>query len=59
MIAQRDPRLRIVLACAFAIVTVTLQQLNALLMALGLAIAMLAIADLPWRQTLKRPRTFL
>ncbi|PIE11289.1 MAG: cobalt ECF transporter T component CbiQ [Rhodobacterales bacterium] len=54
VIAERDPRMRIVLACIFGIVTVALSTLPALSVALALSFALLSVSRLPWRETLKR-----
>ena len=49
-----DPRLRILAACLFAIVTVALTTLPALLAALAAALVLLALSGLPAARTLKR-----
>lgn len=49
-----DARMRIVLACVFAIVTVSLTTLAALVMALSVALGLLLVSRLPWKRTLKR-----
>lgn len=54
LIAPLDPRVRILAACVFAVVTVALSSHLALTVALGAALAMLAASGLPWRQTLRR-----
>lgn len=49
-----DPRMRILMACLFAAVTVALNSIAALGAALGVAGGLLVISRLPMRQTLKR-----
>lgn len=49
-----DPRVRIVSACLFGIVTVGLSTLPALLAALGVALILLRLSRLPPRRTLRR-----
>ncbi|WP_299638717.1 cobalt ECF transporter T component CbiQ [uncultured Ruegeria sp.] len=49
-----DPRMRIVMAVAFAVVTVALSSLIALCAALTVSLSLLMISRLPWRKTLKR-----
>lgn len=49
-----DPRVRIVSACLFGVVTVGLSTLPALLAALGIALVLLRLSRLPPRRTLKR-----
>ena len=53
-IPQRDPRLRIVLALGFALLTVTLSAFAALGGALALALLALALSGLPAGPTLKK-----
>lgn len=53
-IAPLDPRVRIVLACAFGVSTVALSSLFTLVLALAVAVALLAMSRLPVRQTMKR-----
>jgi cobalt/nickel transport system permease protein len=53
-LAGLDPRMRIALACLFAVVTVALDGLPALCAALAAALALLLAARLPLRRTLKR-----
>lgn len=53
-LARHDPRLRLLSALAFALVTVSLQTLPALLAAVGLALATAAAAGLAWRPVLRR-----
>ena len=54
LIAPLDPRMRIVMACVFAVVVVALSSLKALSVALVIAVSLLAVSRLPWRKTLKR-----
>lgn len=54
VIAPLDPRIRIVMACVFAVVTVALSSLVALSAALLVALLLLELSRLPRRQTLKR-----
>ena len=54
VIARRDPRMRIVLAALFGIVTVSLDDFAALAVALAMALAALACSGLPPRRTLRR-----
>ncbi|MBO9453516.1 cobalt ECF transporter T component CbiQ [Tropicibacter sp. R16_0] len=54
LISDHDPRMRIVMACVFAIVTVSLSTIPALLAALATAIGLLLMSRLPIRRTLKR-----
>lgn len=54
MIVPLDPRMRIIMACIFAVVVVALSSLPALTMALAVALALLAVSQLPWRRTLRR-----
>lgn len=49
-----DPRMRIAMACLFAVVTVALTGLPALTAALACAVILLLMARLPIRRTLKR-----
>jgi cobalt/nickel transport system permease protein len=53
-LARRDPRLRLVGALSFALVTVSLQTLPALLAALALAVTAAALGGLDWRPVLRR-----
>ncbi|WP_375174964.1 cobalt ECF transporter T component CbiQ [Pseudooceanicola sp.] len=53
-ITPLDPRMRIVMACVFGCVTVALSTLPALVAAFAIALSLLAMSRLPWRQTLKR-----
>ncbi|MFD0978343.1 cobalt ECF transporter T component CbiQ [Tropicimonas aquimaris] len=52
-----DPRVRIVAALAFAVVTVACGRLPVLLAALGIAVALLAASRLPAGRTLRRMAT--
>ncbi|CUH50872.1 cobalt ECF transporter T component CbiQ [Shimia marina] len=54
LIADIDPRVRIVMACVFAVVTVALGSVPGLLAALSIAIGLLLLSRLPIRRTLKR-----
>jgi len=54
VIGHHDPRMRIVMACAFGVVTVALSSLPVLAMALVVALGMLRLSKLPLGQTLKR-----
>lgn len=54
LIATVDPRMRIVLACGFAVVTVALSSQRALVAAVMVALALLVASRLPWKQTLRR-----
>ncbi|MFC2969083.1 cobalt ECF transporter T component CbiQ [Acidimangrovimonas pyrenivorans] len=54
LIPARDPRLRVALAVAFALETVALTSLPALVLALAAALVLLALSGLPPRRTLKR-----
>ena len=54
LIAPLDPRMRIVMAVVFGIVTVALSSIIALGAALLVALSLLAMSRLPWRKTLKR-----
>jgi len=54
VIGHLDPRLRIVMACVFGVVTVALSTLPALALALVVSGAMLMLSRLPVRRTLKR-----
>jgi cobalt/nickel transport system permease protein len=54
VIGALDPRVRIVLACVFGIVTVSLTSIPALLLALSVSVAFLGLSRLPMRQTFKR-----
>lgn len=54
LIAPLDPRMRIVMACVFAIVVVSLSSLPTLTAALMIALSLLVVSRLPWRKTLKR-----
>lgn len=54
LIASLDPRMRITMACLFAVVTVALSLIQALLVALAVALMLLAVSRLPVRRTLKR-----
>ena len=53
-LSDRDPRLRILAALAFAGATVSLYSLPALLLALGIALGTALAAGLPARRTLRR-----
>lgn len=53
-IGDLDPRARIIMVCIFAIVTVALNSLSALIAAQAVSIAMLSKSQLPLRRTLKR-----
>jgi cobalt/nickel transport system permease protein len=53
-LAERDPRLRILAALAFAAVTVSLHSLPVLLLVLGTALGMALAAGLPARRALRR-----
>jgi cobalt/nickel transport system permease protein len=53
-IGALDPRMRIVMACVFAIVTVALSSLVALSCALALSVTLLLLSRLPIHRTLKR-----
>ncbi|KUF12440.1 cobalt ECF transporter T component CbiQ [Pseudoponticoccus marisrubri] len=53
-LARVDPRARILAALLFAVVTVALSTLTALLAALGGALALLALSPMPARRTLRR-----
>ncbi|MCT4557631.1 MAG: cobalt ECF transporter T component CbiQ [Pelagimonas sp.] len=54
LIGDLDPRLRIVMACLFAIVTVALGSLPALTLALAVSVSLLLLSRLPIRRTFKR-----
>ena len=54
LIGDYDPRMRIVTACVFAVVTVSLSTLPALIGALAASIGLLLMSRLPVRRTLKR-----
>ncbi len=54
VIGDLDPRIRIVMACLFAIVTVALATIPALISALSTSIGLLLLSRLPIRRTLKR-----
>ena len=54
LIGDFDPRVRIVIACVFAFVTVSLSTLPALIGALAVSIGLLLMSRLPIRRTLKR-----
>lgn len=54
LINPLDPRMRVVMAAMFGIVTVALSSIPALLMALAVSVSLLAMSRLPWRQTLRR-----
>lgn len=54
LIVPLDPRMRIVMACVFAGVVVSLTTLVALVAALALSLSLLAVSRMPWRQTLRR-----
>lgn len=54
VIGDYDPRMRIVMTCIFAVVTVALSTIAALLGALTVSLALLAMSRLPVRRTLKR-----
>ncbi len=54
LIAALDPRMRIVMACVFAVVVVAVSSLVALAAALMIALSLLVLSRLPWRKTLKR-----
>ena len=53
-ITALDPRMRIVVACVFAVVTVALSSLAALTGALAVSLALLFLSRMPRRETLKR-----
>lgn len=54
LIAPLDARMRIVMACVFAVVVVALSSLTALFAALVVSLALLVASRLPWRVTLRR-----
>lgn len=54
LVQHLDPRMRILAALAFALVVVPGRNMVMLSAALGLAVALLALARLPWGITLKR-----
>ncbi|MDA7966558.1 cobalt ECF transporter T component CbiQ [Ruegeria sp.] len=54
VISDYDPRMRIVVACVFAVVTVALSTIPALITALAVSIGLLLMSRLPIRRTLKR-----
>ena len=54
LISPLDPRVRIVMAVIFGIVTVSLWSIPALCAALAVSLSLLAMSRLPWRKTLKR-----
>ncbi|WP_298855640.1 cobalt ECF transporter T component CbiQ [uncultured Ruegeria sp.] len=54
LISPLDPRMRIVMAVVFAVVTVALSSLTALCAALAVSLSLLTLSRLPWRKTLKR-----
>lgn len=54
LIGPLDPRMRIVMACLFGLVTVALNTLPALIGALIGSVAMLALSKMPVTRTLKR-----
>jgi cobalt/nickel transport system permease protein len=54
VIRDLDPRVRVVMACVFAITTVALSTIPALIAALATAISLLMMSRLPIRRTLKR-----
>ena len=54
LIAPLDPRMRIVMACVFAVVVVALSSLASLSAALAISLTLLLVSRMPWRQTLKR-----
>lgn len=54
VIQSLDPRMRIVMACVFAMVVVGMSSALALSGALVAALGLLAVSRLPWRQTLRR-----
>lgn len=53
-VRRADPRTRILLAAAFALVIVSLSDLRALAAGLALAVLLMALARLPVRRTLRR-----
>lgn len=53
-LSERDPRLRVLVALAFAGVTVSLHSLPVLLVAVGAALATALAARMPLRRTLRR-----
>ena len=54
LISLLDPRMRIVMAVVFAVVTVALSSLGALCAALTVSLSLLMVSRLPRRKTLKR-----
>ena len=54
LLGSLDPRVRIVMACLFAIVTVALTSIAALMAALLVSIGLLMLSKLPMRRTLRR-----
>ncbi|NOD94683.1 cobalt ECF transporter T component CbiQ [Ruegeria sp. HKCCD4884] len=54
VIGELDPRMRIVMTCFFAVVTVSLSSIPALIVALAISIGLLLMSRLPVRRTLKR-----
>ncbi|MEO5335919.1 MAG: cobalt ECF transporter T component CbiQ [Magnetospirillum sp. WYHS-4] len=53
-VQRLDPRLRLLAALAFGVVTISLRETAALAAALGLAVLLAAVAGLPWRPTLRK-----
>lgn len=54
VIARLDPRVRIVIACVFAVAVVALSSIPALVAALAVSLGLLGLSRLPVRATLKR-----
>ncbi|SMP16816.1 cobalt ECF transporter T component CbiQ [Shimia sagamensis] len=54
VIGDLDPRVRIVMACVFAMVTVALVDIPSLIAALMVSVGLLILSRLPIRRTLKR-----
>lgn len=54
LIVPLDPRMRIVMASVFGVVTVALSSIAALAAALAVSLSLMAVSGLPPRQTLKR-----
>lgn len=54
LIGDYDPRMRILTACVFAVITVSLSTISALIGALAVSIGLLLMSRLPIRRTLKR-----
>ncbi|MCT4608952.1 MAG: cobalt ECF transporter T component CbiQ [Pelagimonas sp.] len=54
MIGLLDPRMRILITCLFAIVTVALTTIPAMIAALAVSVSLLILSRLPIRRTLKR-----